>query len=156
MNLLLPLAITLAIETGVYMILKHRDMKLFVFVSILNIVLNLSMNFGLSFIQDEVIYWIVLGTSEVTTVFIETTAIYFFLKEKYRRILLYSFIANLASFLIGLALTPIYQTVIAAIVVTCVFLLVYLFTFGFILFCYLNNQFRQKEDANHSATHDGD
>ena len=43
LSLIFPLAVTLVIETGVYMILKHRDLKLFLVVSMMNLILNPTM-----------------------------------------------------------------------------------------------------------------
>ena len=146
MNLLLPLLITLAIETGIYMILKHRDLKLFITVSFLNVVLNMSMNIGLSMIRDTMTYWIVLSICEVATVLIEALLIHLIMKFSFKHTLLFALIANAASFLVGflLTLTPVYEIQMAMIILCIVFGLVYLFTYGFILVSFIkakNNAF---------------
>lgn len=149
MNIVLPLAITLALETGVYMILKHRDLKLFIVVSIMNLILNLSMNIGLYFIKDEMTYWLILSISEVSTVLIESLIVYFFMRIKYLKVLLFAFLANLTSFLVGLLITPIYQTKIAAIVVCSLFFVIYLITFAFVFssFMFHHIDYDNRSDA---------
>ena len=135
MNILLPLSITLAIETGIYMILKHKDFKLLILVTILNLILNTGMNVGLSYISDTKTHWIVLTACEIATIGIESLVIFLVMKIKYPKVLLFSFIANASSFLIGwsLSLTGIYQTKIAAPLVCSLFFTVHLFTFVFVL-----------------------
>ena len=147
MNLILPLSITLAIETGIYMILKHKNLKLFIVVSILNLILNPLMNVGLSYIEEKLIYYLVLSAAEIATILIESLVVYLFIKEKYLKVLLYAAIANIASFLIGFVLTftPIYQTRITIIVIAALFLSVYLFTYIVTLFAFIRN-YRNRDD----------
>ena len=62
LSILFSLAITLSIETGIYMILKHRDLKLLLVVSLMNLALNPTMNILLIYvIKGEVAYWVFLG-----------------------------------------------------------------------------------------------
>lgn len=147
MNLILPLSITLAIETGIYMILKHKNLKLFFVVSILNLILNPLMNVGLSYIEEKLIYYLVLSASEIATTLIESLVVYLFIKEKYLKVLLYAAIANITSFLIGFVLTftPIYQTRITIIVIVVLLLSVYLFTYIVTLLAFMRN-YRNRDD----------
>ena len=147
MNLILPLSITLAIETGIYMILKHKNLKLFIVVSILNLILNPLMNVGLSYIEDKLIYYLVLGAAEIVAILIESLIVYIIIKEKYLKVLLYAAIANIASFLIGFVLTftSIYQTRITIIVVAVLFLSIYLFTYIVTLLAFMRN-YRNRDD----------
>ena len=147
MNIILPLAITLALETGIYMILKHRDMKLLLVVSLLNVVLNMSMNIALSFIEDKTFYWIVLSVSEVVTIVIESIVITLIMKFKYLKVLLFSVIANGVSLGVGLLIQPIYQTKTAVIIVCGVFLAIYFFTYGFTLFAFMSNYRNRNNDS---------
>ena len=135
--ILFPLAITLLIETGIYMILKHKDLKLFLVVSIMNLLLNPLMNIALIYLgKDAISYWVTLSVSEVLTILIESLIVLIFMKFKYHKILLFAFIANLVSFLIGLAVDPIYDHRIVLMIVTIMCILGYLaiYTVVFISF----------------------
>ena len=127
LSLIFPLAVTLLIETGIYMILKHRDLKLFLVVSLMNLVLNPTMNIILLLCGDSQLkYWIILIIGEILTTFIESLIVYIFMRFKYLKILFFAVIANLASFLLGLALEPLYLNKTLLIVFTILFLLGYL------------------------------
>ena len=127
LSLIFPLAVTLMIETGIYMILKHRDLKLFLVVSLMNLVLNPKMNIILLLCGDSQLkYWIILIIGEILTTFIESLIVYIFMRFKYLKILFFAVIANLASFLLGLALEPLYLNKTLLIVFTILFLLGYL------------------------------
>ena len=141
MIIVLPLAITLAVETGTYIILKHKSLKLFFVVSLLNLILNPIMNFGLLYLTDEVTYYLVLAAAEALTVFIESLFIFLVIKEKYLKVLLYSLIANFASFIIGFifSFTPIYETVNTVYVVTGVFIVIYLLFYLFAFLTFISN-----------------
>ena len=136
--ILFPLVITLSIETGVYMILKHRDMKLFVVVSLMNVVLNISMNIVLTkCIRGEFYYYLFLVIFEIATTMIESLIVWFFMKFKYLKTLLFAAIANAASLAVGLSLSFAYDTKITIIVLTSLFFAIYLATYIVVLvsFC---------------------
>ena len=117
------------------MILKHYDLKLFFVVSIMNLVLNPTMNFILIiFGKDHLSYWLILGIGEVLTTLIESLIVFLFMRFKYLKILLFAVIANAVSFLIGLALDPVYDYQTALIVLMIAFALGYLATY-FVVFC---------------------
>lgn len=127
LSLIFPLAVTLLIETGIYMILKHRDLKLFLVVSLMNLVLNPTMNIILLLFGDtQLKYWIILILGEILTTVIESLIVFLFMKFKYLKILLFAVTANLASFLLGLALEPLYGSKTLIIIFSIVFLLGYL------------------------------
>ena len=133
-----PLITTLLLETGIYMILKHRDLKLFFVVSIMNLVLNPTMNFILIiFGKDHLSYWLILGIGEVLTTLIESLIVFLFMRFKYLKILLFAVIANAVSFLVGLALDPVYDYQTALIVLMIVFALGYLVTYFVVFWSYL-------------------
>ena len=133
-----PLITTLVLETGIYMILKHRDLKLFFVVSIMNLLLNPTMNFILIiFGKDHLSYWLILSIGEVLTTLIESLIIYLFMKFKYLMILLFAVIANAASFVAGLLLDPIYDYNVVLIIVMVVFSLGYLATYFVVFWSYL-------------------
>ena len=127
LSIIFPLAVTLVIETGLYMILKHRDLKLFLVVGIMNLVLNSTMNIILLLCGDtQFKYWLILIIGEVSTTLIESLIVYLFMTFKYLKILLFAVIANLGSFLVGLALEPLFGNKTLLIIVTVVFLLIYI------------------------------
>ena len=128
--ILFPLVTTLLFETGIYMILKHRDLKLFLVASIMNLILNLAMNLTLTYLGDTPSkYWLILGIGEVLTTLIESIVVYLFMRFKYLKILLIAVIANVTSFLVGLAVDPLYDNLIALIIVLILFMLGYLATY---------------------------
>ncbi len=127
LSILLGLAITLCIETYIYLILKWRDLKLLIIVTVMNLALNPLMNIILSYFgQNQFTYWLILSIYEVSTIFIESLIIYLFMRFKYFKILLIALAANISSFLVGLALSPLFQIQIVAIILTIIFFLGYL------------------------------
>jgi len=146
-NILLPLSITLAIETGIYMILKHKDLKLFIIVSLMNMVLNLGMNIALHFIHDEATYWMLLTFFEIVTIVLESVILMLTMKFSFLRCLLFSIHANVISFAIGILLLPVYEMKITPIILSVIFLLVYLVTFGFVLFHAVRSHTKRDDDA---------
>ena len=127
LQILFPLAITLAIETPIYLLLKWRDLKLFIIASVLNLLLNITMNISLMFISDVTAYYAVLISYEIITTLVESLIIFLLMKFKYWKVLLFAIAANIASFLVGYFLQPVYQTKITIIVLTVIFLFAYLF-----------------------------
>lgn len=148
---LLPLSITLALEVGIYMILKHKDLKLFIVAAGMNFILNPLMNLELFFISHKTLYWIILSVCEVSMVFIESLIIYLFIRIKYLKVLLFAFIANLTSFLIGLSLSFLFEMKIAAIVACSLFFVIYLVTFGVVLSSFLTKRERNKDRHSDNA-----
>ena len=133
-SVILPLVITLVIETGIYMILRHRYLKLFLVVSIMNLILNPTMNIILLYFGDtQLKYWLILAIGEVSTTLIESVIVFIFMKFKYLKILFFAFVANLTSFLLGLSLRFIYENRILLIVFSIVFILGYLAIYFVIL-----------------------
>ena len=154
MYYILPLAVTLTIETGIYMILKHKDMRLFLLVSILNTLLNLGMNFTLSFFLNETgTYWALLGAFEVMTTLIEALVITLVMKFKFTNVLLFAFLANLASFLFGTLLNlRIANMKITPIIISAILFSIYLFSYGFVLF---SNVAAYKNRYNNTSSNEG-
>lgn len=141
MEILLSLAITLAAETGTYIIFRHKSLKLFFVVSLLNLIFNPLMNIWLRYAQYKGTYYFVLVLAEVATILIESVFIYPFIKEKYLKVLLYSLIANFASFIIGFifSFTSIYETLMTICIVTGVFVAIYFLLYLFILASFISN-----------------
>ena len=134
MFIILPLSITLAVETIIYLSFFRFSKKIFIITSISNIVLNVAMNFGLFYVNDQIVYWTILSLVEITTVVIESLVIFVIGHQKYLKSLLVSLAANVTSFLIGLAFFLAYEMRITPIVVACVFFFIYLLEFVYTFF----------------------
>lgn len=102
LSLLFPLSITLLIEPLVSSLSKRFSFFVMITSFVVNLFSNLSMNIVLSFQQDVTIYNIILYSWEIGTVILETLIIFFINKTGFLKTLLFVFLANLASFLIGL------------------------------------------------------
>ena len=151
-SVLFSLSITLLIETGIYMILKHRDLKLLLIVSLLNLVLNPAMNLIVFyFAKDEVTYWVILSIYEVMTTLVESLVIFLLMKFKYLKTLLFAVLANASSFLIGLLLRPVYETKTTVIVLTSLFFLGYLFIYLFDLISFVHTNHDNDRDNDERA-----
>ena len=132
LHIFLSLAITLFLETGVYMILKHHDLKLLLIVSLMNIALNGAMNIILTYVVKDVnTYWWVLVIFEVGTVLVEALFIFLFMRFNFFKILLFAFIANLISFLVGSLINVWAYDVTVIIILLVAFMLGYLFIYLF-------------------------
>lgn len=150
MNILFPLSITLLFETSIYMILNYRSLKLFFVASLMNIILNVSMNLLLSItrIPDE--YYVVVAVYEVCTLFAESIILWITMRIKYWKTLLFSFLANSTSFWVGLVFTAyVYPHKTAAIIVCSVFFGLYLLLFAFVF------AVQKVHDQNNGNDNDG-
>lgn len=144
MEIILALAITLAIEVNLYMILDYKNLKLFVVVSIVNIITNSSMNLILLSTRSDFYYYLILSIFEVGVVFLEALVVTLILKYKYTSSLLFSFIANTSSFLVGLLINQIVKTNTAMIIAIIIFMVIY-FT-GFIVFTTISAKEYEKRE----------
>ena len=144
MEIILALAITLAIEVNLYMILDYKNLKLFVVVSIVNIITNSSMNLILLTTRSDFYYYLILSIFEVSVVFLEALVVTLILKYKYTSSLLFSFIANTSSFLVGLLINQIVKTNTAMIIAIIIFMVIY-FT-GFIVFTTISAKEYEKRE----------
>ena len=144
MEIILALAITLAIEVNLYMILDYKNLKLFVVVSIINIITNSSMNLILLSTRSDFYYYLILSIFEVSVVFLEALVVTLILKYKYTSSLLFSFIANTSSFLVGLLINQIVKTNTAMIIAIIIFMVIY-FT-GFVLFTFISAKEYEKRE----------
>ena len=130
MEIILALAITLAIEVNLYMILDYKNLKLFIVVSIINIITNSSMNLILLTTRNDFYYYLILSIFEVSVVFLEALVVTIILKYKYTSSLLFSLIVNVSSFLMGLLINQIVKTNTAVIIAIIVFMVIYFIGFG--------------------------
>ena len=125
--------LTLAIETPIYLILRWRDLKLFIICSALNMALNPTMNILLTYIIPEEHYMLSLVLLEVATIIVETIIICTICKTDVINTFSFAVLANGASLIVGLLSEAIYQTKVTIIVVTIVLSLSYLAFFLFVL-----------------------
>ncbi|MDE7264217.1 MAG: hypothetical protein K2N64_06115 [Anaeroplasmataceae bacterium] len=100
---MIPLLLTLGIETIVLFILKERRGRIFLFSLILNCVTNLTLNFILYFFKDgsKEIYFIMVALLEILIWLIEGVAYYGVIKKKSIAIK-YTLACNMTSFLLGI------------------------------------------------------
>ena len=125
MEILLALAITLAVEVNLFMLLDYKNLKLFILVSIINIITNITMNVILLLTNNDVTYYIILSLFEVGVIFLEAFFVFLFLKYKYTRCLFFSFIANLSSFLVGLLINQFTLNETTKLILSISFLVIY-------------------------------
>ena len=144
MEIILALAITLAIEVNLFMLLDYKNLKLFILVTIINIISNVSMNLILLAVPYGIWYYTVLAIYEVGVVFLEAFFVTLLLKYIYTSALLFSLIANFSSFLIGLLINQIVKTQIAMIITTIIFMVIYFV--GFAIFTYISAKEYEKRE----------
>ena len=125
MEILLALAITLAVEVNLFMLLDYKNLKLFILVSIINIVTNITMNVILLLANNDALYYIILSLFEGGVIFLEAFFVFLFLKYKYTRCLFFSLIANVTSFLVGLLINQFTLNETTKLILSISFLTVY-------------------------------
>lgn len=104
MNILLPLILTLLVETVIYVFLKPKSLRLLATVVLLNLILNPLMNLFLARMSNPFTYNRLLWLFEVITVVIEATVIIFIVKTSKKKTFLFAIMSNLGSFLMGVVL----------------------------------------------------
>lgn len=134
MNIILSLMITLAVEVNIYLLLSNKSLKLFIVASLMNIVLNLTMNIILTNLPNLLWYLIILGIYEVTTIFVEALMVYFVCKYPFIRCLIASICANAASFLAGLLIYHFADIKIKKTILLIVFIAIYLLDVAWIAY----------------------
>lgn len=151
MHILFPLSITLLFETAFYIALNRRSIKLFLIASIMNVILNVTMNFLLSLQMSLDAYFTILIIYEICTVFAESIIIWITMRFKYWKTLLFSFCANFTSFCLGWILydhlSP-HQT--AMIIVCSVFFALYFLLFLFVLLGFMKRPIN-KDNNDHDG-----
>lgn len=143
MIIILPLMITLAVEVTIYMLLDYKNLKLFLTATIMNVVLNLAMNFILININDINWYYIVLVIYEILTVIIEVLLIHFICKFPFLRCLIFALIANAASFLVGFLVNTFVKKEIIKTILLIVCIVIY---FGGVAFIAYQTAMNYKKD----------
>lgn len=124
-RILLSLSITLAFETFIYLFIKAFDLKLYISVVAMNLVLNVAMNLILLIVGTNG-YYLTLILSEINTIAIESLIIFAINKVKYPKCLLFSFLANVTSMLVGIIFWPFENEKMTVIVLTIIFASVFL------------------------------
>ena len=145
MEIILALVITLAIETSIIMLLDFKNLRLFLLSSIINVVTNVTMNLILINVKTESLYYVILVNYEIGTVFLEPFLIWLFHKYKYTSILIYSFLANLASLLTGLLVNNLIHSTVEMTITIVVFLAIYLISFIVFAIMYCRYKTKKRE-----------
>lgn len=101
LNIIFALLLTLVIETFIYVFVKPYDIKLFITVTVMNLVLNPLMNLTLLNMASLQQYTVWLTIFECLTVVIEATVLYFIVKIRLPKAFIFAFIANIVSYGIG-------------------------------------------------------
>ena len=141
MNIILALMITLAIEVNIYIFLDRKNIFLWLATSIMNVVLNFSMNMLVYLIHSEygqVLYFICF---EIGTFIVESLIIFFIFKYKIWKCFLFAFIANAASLIIGLLVNRWVVTETTKIILLIVFGIIYLVGLGLTSYRFAKNRF---------------
>ena len=102
MEIILALMITLAIEVNIYIFLDKKNIFLWLASTIMNIVLNVSMNSLIYLVTSEYGQIIYLICFEIGTFIVEALILFLIFKYKLWKCFLFAFIANAASLIIGL------------------------------------------------------
>ena len=141
LSILFGLAITLCLEAWIYMLLKRHSLKLLLIVTLMNLVLNPTMNIILYYFgNDQTTYWIIVALYEVGTTIVESLIVFLFMRFKYYKVLLIALFANAASFIVGLALAPTYNYLVVAIILTICFFIGYLVIYFLTIKAHINTQ----------------
>ena len=141
MEIILALMITLAVEVNIYIFLDRKNIFLWLAATIMNIVLNVSMNMLVYLINSEygqVLYFICF---EIGTFIVEALIIFFIFKYKIWKCFLFALIANAASLTIGLLINRWVTMDTTKIILLIVFGIIYLVGLGFASFRFAKNRF---------------
>ena len=128
-EILFPLSITLAVEVPIVLLLKWRDLKLFITASVINLITNPLMNFIILKMGGTFTYYaLFVACYEIGTVFVEALVVFLLCKTKFPMTLLFVFFANLLSFVVGLMFDFVYQSETKLLLFTLIFFALYMVT----------------------------
>ena len=136
MEILLALFITLAIEVNIYMVIDRKNIFLWLWTTLMNVVLNVSMNLLLSLNNTLFWYWFTLILFEIMTTAIEGLLIHVILKYQLIKCWIVAIIANASSFLVGLLINQFDLNATTKIVLLIVFIIIYAIGLGFTTYQY--------------------
>lgn len=102
MDILLALSITLMVELLIISLFFFKDIKVFISLSLANIVLNLTMNLLIRLMSNDFAYYLFLVLFEIGTVVVEALVLIFICKKSVIKSLLISLLANSSSLSVGL------------------------------------------------------
>ena len=100
-DIIFSLSVTLLIEPSLIWLLTKGNHKTFITSFASNVFLNVGMNVLLLYVVDKQYYYLFLTIFEISTVILETLIIFTINKTDFWKTLLYVFIANLVSFIVG-------------------------------------------------------
>lgn len=141
MEIILALMITLAIEVNIYIFLDKKNIFLWLASTIMNIVLNVSMNLLIYLVTSEYGQIIYLICFEIGTFIVEALILFLIFKYKLWKCFLFAFIANLVSLLIGLLVNRWVVQDRTKIILLIVFGIIYLVGLGFTTYRFAKNRF---------------
>lgn len=130
MDIILAFIITIAIEVNIFILLDRKNIFLWLVATLMNLVLNISMNVLLYYITIEFWYWFTLWAYEIVTFIVEGFIIFGFFKYKLIKCLLVSFTANAASLIIGLFINQFVTNLHIEIILIILFSLLYFVGLG--------------------------
>lgn len=102
MDILLALSITLMVELLIISLFFFKDIKVFISLSLANIVLNLTMNLLIRLTSNDFAYYLFLVLFEIGTVVVEALVLIFICKKSVIKSLLISLLVNSSSLSVGL------------------------------------------------------
>lgn len=96
-TLLKALLTTIVIEELSLVLLKERNIKVYIACLVVNIITNITMNVALQFVEN---YYLSLIIFEMLVFLVEGT-IYLLVTRKFSKAIIYSFVCNVLSWIIG-------------------------------------------------------
>lgn len=137
------------------MFLNHHSIKLFLIASIMNVLLNVTMNLILSLPLPLEAYFGILVIYEIGTIFAEAVIIWKTMGIKFFKTLLYSLIANSASFLIGVLVGERLRAKETEMMIVSIILYsLYLLLFAFVLLSFIRANHKVNKQNNASGEED--
>ena len=154
MNIVFALLLTLAIESLVYIFVKPLNLKIFVFMSIANCVLNPTMNIILLLVNDYKIYAILLTIFEICTVFCEYLVLKYILKVEKIKSIVFSCFANIMSLFIG-SISNVFMNqqnnlIIGSTVFVIIYLILFSLCFGVVFLSFINHDNQNHKHGNNA------
>lgn len=153
-DIVLALSITIAIESLIYNFLKPFDLKLFLVVFFMNLILNPTMNYLLNTITTIDNYYYLLATFEVATTIIEALIIYLLIRPKLWKAFTFAILANLGSYVVGIITNNFVKDKNGAIIGSIIFFIIAAVLFLYIIFRVFYRFYDKKYNKRDNSTKD--
>ena len=141
MEIILALMITLAVEVNIYIFLDKKNIFLWLAASIMNVILNVSMNTFVYLIHSEYGQLLYFVFFEIGTFIVEALILFLIFKYKIWKCFLFAFIANVSSLMIGLLVNRWVITDTTKIILLVIFGMIYLVGLGLTSYRFAKNRF---------------